>query len=67
MVLNGPYGPYVKKDKTNARIPKGTDPETLTEEQCLELIKNAPAKKRFGKGRKKSTRKSTSKKTSKKK
>ncbi len=54
-ILNGPYGPYVKKDKTNARIPKDVDPESLTEEQALELIKNAP-KKKFKK-RKKTTKK----------
>ena len=46
IVLNGPYGPYIKKDKVNARIPKGVDPESLTEEQCIELIEKAPKKKR---------------------
>jgi DNA topoisomerase I len=41
-IVNGPYGPYIKKDKVNARIPKGTDPLTLTEAQCQELIDKAP-------------------------
>ncbi len=42
-VLNGRYGPFVqigelaKKDKKNVRIPKGTDPKSLTREACLEL------------------------------
>jgi DNA topoisomerase-1 len=47
-VLNGPYGPYVTDGKKNARIPKDTDPATLTEEQCQKLLAEAPArKKRF--------------------
>ncbi len=45
-ILNGPYGPYIKKDKTNARIPKGTDPETITEEQAIQMIADAPKKKK---------------------
>lgn len=63
-ILNGPYGPYVKKDKTNARIPKDVDPKTITEAQALKMIEEAPKKKgRFG--RKKTTRKKTAKKTKK--
>jgi DNA topoisomerase-1 len=55
VILNGPYGPYVKKDKTNARIPKSTDPETVTEEQAIEFLAAAPkgGKKRFVKRKKK--------------
>ena len=53
--MNGPYGPYLKKDKTNARIPKGTEPESITEEQAIKMIEEAPAKK-FTR-RKKSTKK----------
>ena len=49
VILNGPYGPYVKKDKTNARIPKDVDPETITEEQAQQMIADAP--KKTGKGR----------------
>ena len=37
-VINGRYGPYLKKDGKNYRIPRGTDTATLTEEKCLELI-----------------------------
>ncbi len=48
-ILNGPYGPYIKKDKTNARIPKDIDPDTITLEQAEKMIKDAPAKK--GRGR----------------
>lgn len=45
-ILNGPYGPYLKKDKINARIPKDTDPASITEEQAKEMITNAPKKKK---------------------
>lgn len=46
-VLNGPYGPYISDGKKNARIPKDTDPTTLTEEQCKEFLDKAPARKKF--------------------
>ena len=52
-ILNGRYGPYIKKDGTNYRIPKGTDASTLTEEACLGIINNSkPSEKPFRKGRK---------------
>ena len=37
-VLNGRYGPYIKCDGQNYRIPKGVDAETLTEEACRQII-----------------------------
>ena len=47
-VLNGQYGPYVTDGKKNARIPKATDPKTMTLEQAKELLANAkPARKRI--------------------
>ncbi|AXE17040.1 type I DNA topoisomerase [Runella rosea] len=36
-VLRGPYGPYVAVGKRNIKIPKDTDPATLTLEDCLKL------------------------------
>ncbi len=50
-ILNGPYGPYVKdvKNKTNARIPKDRDPKTITEDEALQMLADAPKKK--GRGR----------------
>ena len=48
-VLNGRWGPYIKAGKQNVKIPKDTDPKTLTLEDCLKLAKNAPAKKKFRK------------------
>ena len=37
-VINGRYGPYIKHDGRNYRIPKGIDAELLTEEKCREII-----------------------------
>ena len=44
-VLNGRFGPYITDGKKNAKIPKGTDPKTITHEQAKELLDKAPAKK----------------------
>ncbi|MBR0222886.1 MAG: DNA topoisomerase I, partial [Bacteroidales bacterium] len=44
-VLNGRYGPYIKKGKENYKIPKKQNPETLTEEDCLAIISKADKKK----------------------
>ncbi len=43
-VLNGRYGPYVTDKKKNARVPKESDPKTLTLEECRTLLENAPAR-----------------------
>lgn len=47
-VLNGRYGPYIKYQKSNFKIPKGTDPKELTLEDCKKIIeeggKDAKAK-----------------------
>ena len=52
-ILNGRYGPYIKKDGTNYRIPKGTDVSKLTEADCLAIINNSkPAGKTYRRGRK---------------
>jgi len=44
-VLNGRYGPYVAIGKLNYKIPKKTDPASLTLEQCIELSEKQGAKK----------------------
>ena len=36
-ILNGRYGPYIKKGKKNIKIPKGKKPEELTLEEINEL------------------------------
>jgi DNA topoisomerase-1 len=41
-VLNGRFGPYIAYKKKNYRIPKDVDPHTLTYEDCLKLVEDAP-------------------------
>lgn len=45
-VLNGRFGPYIKHAGANYKIPKGTDPAALTEEQCLDIIGSANKEKK---------------------
>ncbi|MDA0821908.1 MAG: DNA topoisomerase, partial [Proteobacteria bacterium] len=52
-VLKGRYGPYVTDGKKNARIPKETEPASLTLEECVELLASAKTRPK----RKKATRK----------
>ena len=40
-VIDGTYGPYIKHAGGNYKLPKGTDPATLTEEKCKEIIANS--------------------------
>ena len=44
-VLNGRFGPYIKHAGSNYKIPRGTDPSSLTEEQCRSIIESAGEKK----------------------
>ena len=50
-VLNGRYGPYIKYDNRNFRIPRGTDAAALTEEACRKIIEAAPAQESAPKAR----------------
>lgn len=40
-ILEGSYGPYIKADGQNYKIPKGTDPYSLKEGDALEIVKNS--------------------------
>ncbi len=40
-ILNGPYGVYIAYKKKNYKIPKGTDAESLTVEDCKKIIEEA--------------------------
>ena len=42
-ILNGRYGPYIKYEGGNYRIPKGREVSSLTEAECQEIINNAAA------------------------
>ncbi len=53
-IMSGRYGPYVKYEKINATLPKGTEPDDVTLEAAIKLVeekaakggkKKAPAKK----------------------
>ena len=40
-VVDGAYGPYIKHAGSNYKLPKGTDPTSLTEDNCKEIIENS--------------------------
>lgn len=77
-IIKGRWGPFIQFGQQNARIPKGTDYEKLTLDQCLEMAeeqaatkkaskkvaKKVPAKKKVAK--KKAAKKKTAKKAAKK-
>jgi DNA topoisomerase-1 len=46
LLLNGRYGPYLSRDKKNNRIPKGTDINNLTKDECQAIIEKSEAKTR---------------------
>jgi len=39
-ILKGKWGPYIKHGKQNYRIPKDTEPESLTYQACMDIIKS---------------------------
>lgn len=44
-VLRGRYGPYVTDGSKNARVPKDREPESLSHEECVELLAKAPERR----------------------
>ena len=66
-VREGRFGPYIKHPEGNAKIPKGTDPLSLSYEDCLRLIEETPAKgtARKGGARKSATSSARTKRTKK--
>jgi DNA topoisomerase-1 len=57
-VLSGRYGPYIKHGATNANVPRGRDPASLTLEEAVALLAEREAKG----GGKKPARKAAAKK-----
>ncbi|OJV22277.1 MAG: DNA topoisomerase I [Bacteroidetes bacterium 41-46] len=43
-ILNGRFGPYIKKGKKNYKIPKGKDPASMDLESILKIIEETPEK-----------------------
>ena len=43
-VLKGKFGPYISDGETNATLPEGTEPDSVTMEQALALIAERAAK-----------------------
>ena len=47
-ILSGRYGPYLKYGSANYKLPKGVDPASLTEGDCLKIIaESAPTTRKF--------------------
>ncbi|MCE7068541.1 type I DNA topoisomerase [Dyadobacter sp. CY326] len=55
-VLNGKYGPYIAFGKKNVKIPKGSDPASLTYDEVVKLAAETPDRP-AGRGAKKPTAK----------
>ena len=48
-IMNGRYGPYLKKDGRNYKIPQDKDAAALTEQECIEIISSsAPTARKKG-------------------
>ena len=45
-VLNGKYGPYIKRGNRNYKIPHGIMADSLTESTCLQIIQSAERAKK---------------------
>ncbi len=52
-VLDGRYGPYVSHKRTNASLPKDADPQSITQEQALQMLAERKGKGRGGRRKKK--------------
>jgi DNA topoisomerase-1 len=66
VIRKGRYGPYVTDGEVNATIRKGTEPESLTLTQALEMLqykRNNPTKKRTTQRKTTAKKKATTKKT----
>lgn len=44
-ILNGRYGPYIKKNGVNYKLPRNVDTASITKEECLDIISKSKTKK----------------------
>jgi DNA topoisomerase-1 len=45
-ILNGRWGPYISFKKLNFKIPKGSEPSSLSKEDCMKIIESTAVKKK---------------------
>ena len=64
-VLKGRWGPYIKFNKKNFKIPKDVEAVDLSLEECQKLIKDGPKSKKKKVVKKTTAKKTTAKKTTK--
>jgi len=66
-VLDGRFGPYITDGTVNASVPRGIDPETVSLDDAVELLREraarAPAAKKSGRAAKRSAKKAPTKKS----
>ncbi len=65
VLRSGRFGPYVTDGDVNATVRKGTDPDSVTLEQALEMLQHKrdnPSKRRSSRKKKATSKKATSKK-----
>ena len=56
-LLNGRWGAYLKIGKDNFKLPKGTEAENLSLDECLVIAENTPTKSKRGGAAKNATKK----------
>lgn len=62
-ILKGRFGPYLVYEKKNYRLPKGIDPEALTEAECVAVVEKEKATKKPAAKKSGTAKASASKKT----
>jgi DNA topoisomerase-1 len=66
-VLDGRFGPYITDGTVNASVPRGIDPETVSLDDAVELLREraarAPAAKKSGRAVKRPAKRAVAKKT----